>query len=433
MELKEGYKQTDVGVIPEDWEVERLGDFLVAPPTYGANASAVPYDTSKPIYLRITDISPEGKFLEDSKSSIDIPDASDYFLKTGDIVVARTGASVGKAYCHNSEALGPFAFAGYLIKLDFDPSLVSSSFIFNQLYSTHYKNWVLTNSQRSGQPGINAKQLQSFQFAKPSLAEQRAIAEVLSDVDAEIESLAQRHEKLVAQKQGLSEELLSGRTRLVEPKSKGFKQTDVGVIPEDWDANQFGECGSIHGGLSGKSSQDFFQDANCQFVTFVSVMNAVVINSESLSRVQVEEGERQFEVQKGDLVFNGSSETPEEVAMASVSEELGPRVFLNSFCFALRPNQAKFAPLYIAYWCRSEFGRRGFSQLAQGSTRYNVSKSLFKRAQLPIPPLEEQRAIAQVLSDVDAEIQAVAKLKAKVQAKKEGLMQTLLTGKIRLT
>lgn len=119
--------------------------------------------------------------------------------------------------------------------------------------------------------------------------------------------------------------------------------------------------------------------------------------------------------------------------MASVAEELGSRVFLNSFCFALRPNKAKFDPLYIAYWCRSEFGRRGFSQLAQGSTRYNVSKSLFKRAQLPIPPFMEQQAIAEVLSDVDAEIQAVAKLMAKVQAKKEGLMQTLLTGKIRLT
>ena len=402
MELKEGYKQTDVGVIPEDWEVERLGNFLVAPPTYGANASAAPYDTSKPIYLRITDISPEGKFLEDSISSIDVPDASDYFLKTGDIVVARTGASVGKAYYHNSEALGPFAFAGYLIKLDFDPSLVSSSFIFNQLYSTHYKNWVLTNSQRSGQPGINAKQLQSFQFAKPSLAEQQAIAEVLSDVDAEIESLAQRHEKLVAQKQGLSEELLSGRTRLVEPKSRGFKQTEVGVIPADWEVRQLRHLLEIGHGRSQKEVEE--ESGPYPIYGTGGLMG--------FATDYLHPGPTVMIGRKGTIDKPRFSEGPvwtvDTLFYCDCKKQLIPR-----FAFEL-------------------FQTIDWRSYNEASGVPSLSSKTILSIEGAIPPVDEQQAIAEVLSDVDAEIQAVAKLKAKVQAKKEGLMQTLLTGKIRL-
>src|ERR1700690_2312096 len=101
MELMTGYKQTEVGVIPEDWAPSQLGQCLIGMPTYGINAPAIPYDSRFPTYLRITDITPSGRFDESNKSSVGHPDALSYVLENGDLVFARTGASVGKSYLYN--------------------------------------------------------------------------------------------------------------------------------------------------------------------------------------------------------------------------------------------------------------------------------------------------------------------------------------------
>ena len=96
--VPKGYKQTEVGVIPEDWEVIPLENRLANTPSYGINAPAIPYDSQYPTYLRITDISDDGRYVDESKASVQHSLASNYRLFEGDLVFARTGASVGKSY-----------------------------------------------------------------------------------------------------------------------------------------------------------------------------------------------------------------------------------------------------------------------------------------------------------------------------------------------
>ena len=162
-------------------------------------------------------------------------------------------------------------------------------------------------------------------------------------------------------------------------------------------------------------------------------MNNVVIDHDIFDCVKISPNESQNRVIKGDLLFNGSSETPEEVAMCSVITAEAPFLFLNSFCFGFRfRSDADADGLFLAYYLRSKVGRELMKSLAQGSTRYNISKGAFLKSKLRMPSRPEQSAIASVLSDMDTELAALEARRDKAIALKQGMMQELLTGRIRL-
>jgi type I restriction enzyme, S subunit len=212
----------------------------------------------------------------------------------------------------------------------------------------------------------------------------------------------------------------------------GYKQTEVGVIPEEWEVTHLGAHGATYGGLTGKTKRDF-GTGEARFVPFMNVMSNVVIDCDAFEPVHVASSESQNCVLQHDLLFNGSSETPEEVAFCSVQLDAIPNLFLNSFCFGYRLRDgARIDALFLAYLFRSRTGREFVKALAQGSTRYNISKKAFLRAPLSLPPLIEQRAIASALSDVDALLDGLERLIAKKRDLKQAAMLELLTGRTRL-
>ena len=214
-EIKPGYKQTEVGVVPEDWEVASVGQHLLRTPSYGINAPAISFDSRFPRYLRITDITEDSRFSEATKASVEHHAAGSYLLETGDIVFARTGASVGKSYLYNPRD-GRLVFAGFLIRLSPDPERLVPAFLSFYAQSRPYWNWVKVNSMRSGQPGINGREYASLPIPlPPTKAEQAAIAAILSDMDAEIAALETKLIKARQIKQGMMQELLTGRILLV--------------------------------------------------------------------------------------------------------------------------------------------------------------------------------------------------------------------------
>ena len=212
----------------------------------------------------------------------------------------------------------------------------------------------------------------------------------------------------------------------------GYVQTDVGVIPEEWEVKRLGDVGSTYGGLTGKTKADF-GEGPARYITFMNVMSNVVIDSGIFEQVQVSPTESQNRAKKGDLFFNGSSETPEEVAMCSVLLDEVRDVYLNSFCFGFRFHDgAETDGLFLAYYLRSKEGRELMKSLAQGSTRYNLSKAALLKSSLRLPKLPEQRAIATALSDVDGLLGGLNRLIAKKRDLKQAAMQQLLTGQTRL-
>ncbi|MFT4257642.1 MAG: restriction endonuclease subunit S [Pseudoxanthomonas sp.] len=267
---------------------------------------------------------------------------------------------------------------------------------------------------------IGKAQLSAYEVCVPAQKEeQSAIATALSEVDALLAGL----DKLIAKQRDIKQEamrqLLTGKTRL-----PGF----VG----DWEVRRLGDVGNTYGGLVGKSKADFGH-GSAQYVTFLNVMANVVIDIETFDNVDVCANEIQNRVLNGDLLFNGSSETPEEVAMCALVDADIENLYLNSFCFGFRfKPDAQVHGLFMAYCMRGPAGRELIKSLAQGSTRYNLSKSALLNGQLKLPSLEEQTAIAEVLSDMDSELEKLQARREKTRLLKQGMMQELLTGRTRL-
>lgn len=196
------------------WSSTKLGACLLARPDYGINAPAVPFTDTLPAYLRITDISAEGRFEPDAPASVLDPNAEKYFLNAGDLVFARTGASVGKSYLYDPRD-GPLVFAGFLIRVRPDPAVLIPAYLAAVVTSGAYWRWVRLMSMRSGQPGINGNEYAQLELTLPPPAEQIAIAQVLGDMEAELAGIEQRRDKTRLLKQGMMQALLTGRTRLV--------------------------------------------------------------------------------------------------------------------------------------------------------------------------------------------------------------------------
>lgn len=293
-------------------------------------------------------------------------------------------------------------------------------FLYYVLQSPEFQRLLLDNASGSTALGIQRRRLELLEIASPPLKVQQKIAAALNDADLLISSLEGIIAKKLDVKQGMMQELLTGRTRL-----QGFA--------DDWDSVRLSDVGFTYGGLIGKGKDDF-GTGSALYVTFMEVMSGPCLRGNHLERVRVRKGERQNRIERGDVIFNGSSETPEEVALAAaVDFETSGGVFLNSFCFGFRlDHRDRIDPMYLAHYFRSNVGRVAVSVLAQGATRYNIAKSKLVDLAPEFPPLAEQLAIAEVLKDADAEIDALERRLESARAVKIGMMQELLTGRTRL-
>lgn len=212
---------------------------------------------------------------------------------------------------------------------------------------------------------------------------------------------------------------------------QAYKESEVGRIPIDWSVKQIGKIGYTYSGLTGKGKNDFGK-GNSRYITFLNVLNNPVLRTDIFEKVSISDGEHQNLALKGDLFFNTSSETPEEVGICALLNDDVPSLYLNSFCFGYRLTDQEVDGLFLSYFFRSKAGRDIMTMLAQGATRYNLSKESFNKTLIAFPPFDEQKKIADALSGVDDMIGALDEAIAKKRQIKVGLMQQLLTGKTRL-
>jgi type I restriction enzyme, S subunit len=196
---------------------------------------------------------------------------------------------------------------------------------------------------------------------------------------------------------------------------------------DEWVEVTLRELGSTYNGLTGKCKEDF--GFGRPFITYMNVFSDGVINPEKIQYVNILEDDNQTAVQYGDILFTTSSETAEEVGMSSVLLEDLPDTYLNSFCFGFRLNNFdRLVPDYARYLFRGSDVRRVITKLAQGSTRFNLSKSaLLNKLTVRLPPISDQKIIAYVLSTVDEKLDVIDAQIDQTQELKKGLMQQLLT------
>lgn len=246
----------------------------------------------------------------------------------------------------------------------------------------------------------------------PSLPEQTAIGSFFQDIDQLI-SLQQRKLEVLKEQKKTYLKLLFPAKGQTKPALRfaGFE--------DDWKEVKLGEVGETYTGLSGKTKEDFGHGEG-KFITYVNVFNNPLTDLYGLDSIEIDDKQRR--VQYGDVLFTTSSETPEDVGLSSVWMGTEDNVYLNSFCFGYRLQKGIFDLYYLAFVLRSFSVRREFMLLAQGISRFNISKTKVMDMFIHIPSLPEQEAIGSFFQDLD---KAIAKQEEKVNQLKES-KQTLL-------
>ena len=405
------FQITEAGELPCDWHVIPLGDLLNTPPSYGINAAAVPFDFRYPAYIRITDISDAGRFLPESRASVFHSAAEYYVLSKGDLVLARTGASTGKSYLYDPRD-GHLVYAGFLIKVSPDQKNINPKYLRYQLDTHHYWKWVQVNSMRSGQPGINGQQYASFPVPlPPNLEEQDLISEALSDQDELISNLELLIEKKRAIKNGVMQELLTGKRRL-----PGFSG--------DWTEENLASFGDVLNGLTYSPAD--VRDSGTLVLRSSNIQNDLLaFDSNVFVQMDVPQ---QSTVEPNDLLIcvrNGSRDLIGKVA--KIDERCTGMAF-GAFMAVFRTEYHDF----ILHKFRSQEIKKQISERL-GATINQITNGNLKSFTVLMPPTkEEASAIAELLRELEDEIAALDMRLAKARQIKEGMMQDLLTGKVRL-
>ncbi len=204
-----------LGTIPGDWNVVQLGE-VCAPPEYGASATARPFDPGLPRYVRITDLTDDGRLRAEDARSANPSQVEGYQLEPGDLLFARSGATVGKTYLYRPTD-GPCVWAGYLIRFRPFRNVAAPGFLERFTRSGFYRRWIESMFRAGAQPNINAAEYASLPLPLPPLPEQHAVAAMLDGVDAAIESAREERRSLNALKGSTGEALLTGRVRTSGP------------------------------------------------------------------------------------------------------------------------------------------------------------------------------------------------------------------------
>lgn len=186
------------------WEVKELGEISIKKGEYGASSSAIPYDSNKPRYIRITDITNTGE-LNSEKVSPSGNDYEKYKLNNGDLLFARSGATVGKTYLHNNKN-GLCVYAGYLIRFIVDNTIVNPNFAFHYTKTNFYFNWIESQKKTVAQPNINAQQFSNLLIPIPPLTLQNDFAQKIESVEIQKEQAKEALAKSKDIFQGLLQE-----------------------------------------------------------------------------------------------------------------------------------------------------------------------------------------------------------------------------------
>ena len=242
-----------------------------------------------------------------------------------------------------------------------------------------------------GNPKLMNNVMADIVIQIPTQAEER---EQLSSFFAKLDNLITLHQrkydKLTNVKKSMLEKMFpKNGSNVPEIRFKGFT--------EAWEQRKLGEMGQTYTGLSGKTKDDFGHGSG-KFITYMNVFSNPVASSNMTEAIEIDDS--QNKVQFGDVLFTTSSETPDEVGMSSVWLENAENTYLNSFCFGYRPT-TEYNPYYLAYMLRSSSMRKKITFLAQGISRYNISKNKMMDIEMPIPSIDEQKQIGEYFRNLD--------------------------------
>lgn len=412
---REGYKVTEFGSLPNEWDLVRLGitmNFIngraFKPEDWGDNGLPI---------IRIQNLNGSKDFNYYAGEYQD-----KYYIKNGQLLFSWSGS--------RGTSFGPFIWnykEGLLNQHIFKVEINSS---LNKLYAFYALKNITINIEReahgsAGLVHVTKKALEDFLIPIPPLKEQQKIAEILSTVDEQIENTDKLIEKTKELKKGLMQQLLTKGIGHTE-----FKQTEIGKIPIDWGVKKIGEFAEVEYGISESVSQNHDPNIGIPIITGANITLDGRLNTDKLVYIKPKSQER-FKLKKGDLLFNWRSGSQQHIGKTTIFNLDGEYTFA-SFILKIRLGE-NFDNMFYFYLI-NYFKETGyFFKDMSMQVNFKLNAASFREIEFPIPEKSEQQKVAEILSSVDDQIESYELEKEKYTELKKGLMQQLLTGKIRVT
>lgn len=416
--IPDGYKQTEVGIIPEDWDICELQtavDFLDGQRRPIKSGDRAKISGPYPYY---------------GASGI-VDYVNDYIFDDNLILLGEDGENI------LSRNL-PLAFmVSGKIWVNNHAHVMKPNDSFDITYLTEYLESIDYSLLNSGtaQPKLNKQTCLKIKVIKPSKKEQTAIANVLSDTDALITKLEQLIAKKQAIRTAIMQQLLTGRTRLPQfsknpdGTSKSYKASELGAIPEDWKVLSVGQVCDLLTGFPFSSNK--YSDSGIRLLRGSNVKRGITDWSDGITQYwpEISADIKQYELYAGDIVISMDGSLVGR-SFAQLSDSDLPAVLLQRVA---RVRTSFVDQGFLKEWICSQFFTEHCDAVKTVTAIPHISPQDIRSFKFLMPPTnEEQTAIANILSDMDAELTALEQKLAKVRNIKQGMMQQLLTGRIRL-
>ncbi len=416
MELKPGYTRTEVGVIPNDWIIKDLGEIAdVKTGPFGSALHEKDYvDDGTPI-ITVEHLGERGVV------HVNLPRVSEtdkkrlnaYILKEGDVVFSRVGSVDRNALIKSNEK--GWLFSGRLLRVRINTQTEFPQYLSHHFHTPEFKNRVLSVAVGQTMASLNTKILKGVKvLLPPTKTEQEAIAKTLSDTDAFIESLEQLITKKRRIKQGAMQKLL-------QPTARD-------------DVKRLGDISLLKGriGWQGLKQTEFTNNADEPFLITGMNFKDGAIRWEEVYHISEERYDiaKDIQLKRDDVLMTKDGTIGKVLYVDHIPNP--NKATLNSHLLLFRPIQDSYHPKYLYYQLNSKRFKDFVEMNKSGTTFFGLSQGAVSNYPFLSPPLDEQKKIAVILSDMDNEITALETKLAKTRQIKQGMMAELLTGSIRL-
>ena len=434
MKRYEKYKPSRIewiGEVPEHWEECRLKSLLKEKLMYGANESAETDNPDFPRYIRITDITDDGKLKDETFKSLNPISAAPYLLKKGDLLFARSG-SVGRTFLFDSDIQA--CFAGYLIKAAFNNTVIPR-YVYYFTQSGLYWSWISSINIQTTIQNIGAEKYNNMPFIRPTLEEQMVMVTYLDARCGDIDKVVATQEKRIALLNEMKQSIITQAvTRGLNPDAK-MKDSGVewiGMVPEHWEVKKLKFVSNSISKGAGITKEQVVEDGDTQCVRYGEIYTKY--NHSFDSCVSATNKDLHPVLQYfgyGDILFTCTGELVEEIGKSVVY--LGhERCLAGGDILVVSHNQD---PSFLNYALNS------YAQIQKSEGRaklkvvhistYDISNLL-----LALPPIEEQKQIADEIdrrcSSIDKQIGAVTRQIELLREYKQSLITDVVTGKVKV-
>ncbi len=373
------------------------------------------------------DLRENGRILKDSIQHITPKALKGKKLFPKNSIIISTTATIGEHALLIVDSLANQQFTFLSKKANCNLAL-DMKFFFYQCFLLG--EWCKNNINVSAFASVDMTAFKKYKFPIPPLEIQQEIVKILdaftelnTELNTELKARKkqyQYYQNMLLDFNDINQNHKDAKMS-AKPYPKRLKTLLQTLVPKGVEFRKLGDIGEFYGGLVGKSKKSFSQ-GNKFYVPYVNVFNNPQLDLNALESVQIGDKEKQNTIQLGDVLFTGSSENLEDCAMSCVvTQKIEKDIYLNSFCFGFRFfDENLFNPSFLKHFLRDYNFRKNISKVANGVTRFNVSKQLLSQITIPIPPLEIQQEIVKILDQFLAlTTDLLAGIPAEIKARKK--------------